>query len=113
MSPSALLQVRLERGQLSGPQSVRLREPGSEPRNRLGPQAVDADAGIELVALFLDETTPAQHPQMAAHGRKGKTHCLCQLPRPMRSLAQEIDDTPAMRIGKGGKCAIEVGRAHV
>ena len=49
---------------------------------------------------------------MTAHGRKGKTHCLCQLSRPMRSLAEEIDYAPAIRIGEGGERTIEFGRAH-
>ena len=31
----------------------------------------------------------------------------------MWSLAQQVDHAPTIRIGKGGKCAIEIGRTHV
>lgn len=60
----------------------------------------------------MDETTPAQRPQMPAHRGEGDAHSLRELPGPMRSLPQEIDDPPAMRIGKGGERPVEAWRAQ-
>src|SRR6185436_6668125 len=69
--PSALLEIRLERAELIGPEALRLFQPGLEPRHRLEPQRVDAHARVEARVRFLHQTRLAQHPQVSAHRRRG------------------------------------------
>ena len=104
--------MRLERSELAGPHGIRLREPMSECCHGLRSQSIDTDAGIKLVASFIDETAAAEGLQMTAHRREGNAHDLRQLSCTMRPFPQEIDHAPAIRIGKGGKCSIEIGCTH-
>src|SRR5579863_4823001 len=107
-----LLQMRFERGELAGPERIRFGQPGLELHHRLWPQPIDADARIELVAVFLHQATLAQSLEMPAHRRKGDARRLRELPRPMGPFAQEVDDSPAMRICQRRQRLVEGWRAQ-
>src|SRR5690606_18996351 len=107
-----LLQMRLERRELPRPQRIRLRQPRLELGHRFSSQAIDADPGDELVAVFLVEATQAQRLQMTANGRKGNARRLREIPGPVGPLAEEVDNAPAVRVGECSKRTVEALRTH-
>src|SRR5215472_15666197 len=107
-----LLQMRPEGCELPGPQRISLRQPRLELAHRFSLQAIDADPGVELVAVFLDEAAPAQRPQMAAHGRKGNACRLREIPSAVGPLAEEVNNAPAMRVGERRERAVEALSTH-
>ncbi len=95
-----------------GPQRISLRQPRLELVHRFRLQAIDADPGVELVTVLVDEAAPAQRLQMATHGRKGNARRLREISSTIGPLAKQLDNAPAVRVGERRESAVEALRTH-
>lgn len=100
--------MRLEGGQLRGPELLGPLQPGFQMGHWRRPQSVDADAGVGRGMGFLDQAASLERPQMPAERRRVEPDGHCQLARPSWPFPQKLDDVAAMGIGQRRQGPVEV-----
>ena len=79
---------RLKAASCCGPPRLGVGQPRPQLRHRRRPQRVDADPGVEVRVLLVDQPALAQHPEVLAHHRRRHLEGLGQLPGPVGPLAR-------------------------